>query len=149
NGAVPGAASDADLKAAVSATCAACIFDDASGSSWAPLPETSAGGALQPVTVNIGGCYATMTGNNACGKAVQNQLDCGFEACADCADDAAMAACFKAADAGACSAEAAAINTNCGGLDPTVLTNADNACQPAAATYLFEGPIRVACIAKP
>lgn len=150
NAKVPTAATDADLKGVVSPACAQCIFSDAGVAGWAPLPETNAGGgAMQPVTVNLGGCYASMTGSTACGKALQNHLDCGFTACADCADDAAFAACLKAADGNACSAEAAAITSSCGAIDKTVLTNADNACQPAGATYLFEGPIRVACILKP
>src|SRR5262249_19069772 len=60
---VPTATSDDDLKKAVSAGCAKCIFTDAeSGAPWGPLPEAQTGSGAQAVTINQGGCYQLVTG---------------------------------------------------------------------------------------
>jgi hypothetical protein len=92
-----------------------------------------------------------MTGDAACGKAIQNLLDCEFTACDGCpaGDQTAFSNCIKKSDTGACKGEVTTLQTVCGAVDMTVLVAAQNACEPTAAKYLFEGPVRIQCIQKP
>ncbi len=146
--AVANAKSDDDLKKAVSAACAACIFTDANKPPWGPLPEVSTSSGPQAATVNLGGCYQIVTNNKACGKAIQNHLDCQFQACDGCpsGDQTAFDNCIKKADTGACKTTVANEQTACGGIDQNLLQSGDNNCVPSGGKFLFEGPIRVQCI---
>jgi hypothetical protein len=149
--AVANAKSDDDLKKVISAACATCVFTDANKTGWGALPEVSTSSGPQAATVNLGGCYQIVTGNKACGQAVQNHLDCQFQACDGCpsGDQTAFDNCIKKADTGACKTEVKNEQTACGSLDPNLLTAGDDNCVPSGGKYLFEGPIRVQCITGP
>jgi hypothetical protein len=130
----PGA-TNAQLEAFVlgrSQACHDCVFTDASAPTWGPIPMS--GGKL--VTVNIGGCFALVSGVVPCGKAIQNEFDCEFVACADCASSPAFQVCQKVAQQGACKPFVTAIQSACVGVPTTV----DDAC----GTYLDS--IRVQCV---
>jgi hypothetical protein len=148
NSAVTNASSDDDLKRVVSSKCAACVFTDANGSTWGPLPEMDTGSGAQAVTIDVGGCYEVVTGSRACGKAVQNRVDCRFSACAGCADDATYSDCIANVDMAACKDEYATVSSTCGAVDPSVLTKADAECG-AGMGYDFDGAVRVMCITGP
>jgi hypothetical protein len=122
---------EAHIKTA-NATCHACIFTDASKPTWGPIPTS--GGKL--VTINIGACFALVSGKEACGKAIQNEFDCEFVACGDCADDTAFSNCRKKAQTGACKPFIQAIQTGCNGVPATV----DDACGS------FFDSVRIQCV---
>ncbi len=148
NSAVTTAASDADLKKVISSTCAACVFTDANASTWGPMPELDTASGPQAVTIDVGGCYELVTGSKACGKTVQNRLDCRFSACSACTDNATYADCLTTVDMAACKAEYANVTSSCGAVDPTVLTKADAECGTGMG-YDFDGAVRVMCITGP
>ena len=56
------------IKKSTPTTCGACVVTDASAATWGPLPTSN--GDL--VTINIGSCFALVSGKEACGKAIQN-----------------------------------------------------------------------------
>lgn len=62
--------------------CAACIFAP-DGDTWAPIVMLDNGEHIE----NIGGCFAAVSGNVACGKAYQAAIGCATQACASCTDD--------------------------------------------------------------
>jgi hypothetical protein len=130
----PGA-TNAQLEAFVlsrSQACHDCVFTDASAPSWGPIPMS--GGKL--VTLNIGGCFALVSGVVPCGKALQNEFDCEFVACADCASSLEFQACQKVAQQGVCKPFVTAIQSACVGVPATV----DDSC----GTYVDS--IRVQCV---
>jgi hypothetical protein len=151
-GAVASAKSDDDLKAILTGgatgTCAKCVFTDANKPGWGPLPEVSTSSGPQAATVNLGGCYELVTMNKACGKSIQNLLDCEFQACNGCpsGDQTAFSNCIKKADSTACKSSVTALQTNCKAVDMNLFQNAQDNCEPSTAKYLFEGPVRVQCI---
>jgi hypothetical protein len=122
---------EAHIKTA-SQACHDCIFTDASKPTWGPIPTS--GGKL--VTINIGACFALASGNNNCGQAIQNEFDCEFVACADCADDTSFQACQKKAQTGACKPYVQAIQSGCQGVPTTV----DDVCGTFIET------IRIQCV---
>jgi hypothetical protein len=134
-----GAAEYTQLKGAVaSTTCRACIFGP-DGATWPPIVENSSG---QPVVVNVGGCIAIASGNEACGKAYQNWYDCRFEACVGCEDDdVSFQKCLAAASKSACKKAFDAVTSVCTG--PTI-ADAETACQ--SDKLIFEGAVRAQCI---
>ena len=146
--AISTAKNDDELKAMISASCAACIFTDANKTGWGPLPETNTSSGNQAITVNVGGCYQLVTGSKDCGKSYQNLIDCGFTACDGCpsGDQTAFSNCLKKADTGACKDAVKAYQTACGAVDMNTYTNAQNNCEPSSSKYLFEGPINVQCV---
>ncbi len=154
----PGACTQADLDALVAfvstdtsgdtskwktsitdAECKACVFA-VDGATWAPLIENAKG---QLAMLNVGGCFAIHSGNDACGKAYQNWFDCGFEACGECAgdDSAALNKCRQNANKTACKTAFEDVATVCG--DDEVV-DAETACD--GVKYVFEGPIKAQCI---
>jgi hypothetical protein len=115
-----------------SAGCHDCMFTDASKPTWGPIPTS--GGKL--VTINIGACFALVSGKEECGKAIQNEFDCEFVACAECADDTAFQSCQKKAQTGACKPFVQAIQSGCAGVPPTV----DDVCGS------FIDSVRIQCV---
>jgi hypothetical protein len=131
----------ADLKKTVTnAGCASCMFGKESDAKWRPLVENASG---QLTVLNVGGCIAIASNNDACGKAYQNWRDCGYAACDDCpqGDQNALSACVKLANKGVCKGELDAIISTC---TEQGVTDAETACD--STTYVFEGPIRGQCI---
>jgi hypothetical protein len=130
-----------DWKASVAnAACASCIFGKEADVMWRPMLEDAAGALLG---LNVGGCIAIASGNQACGKSYQNWFDCRFEACTDCAagDTAALQKCLTAASKGACKNAFDAVGTICG---DTAIGDAETAC--SGDKFVFEGPIKAQCI---
>lgn len=122
---------EAEIKK-TSATCHSCIFTDANNPTWGPIPTS--GGKL--VTINIGACFALVSGKEACGKAIQNEFDCEFVACGQCADDTAFSNCRKKAQTGACKPFIQAIQSGCNGVPATV----DDVCGS------FFDSVRIQCV---
>jgi hypothetical protein len=89
--------------------CHDCVFGDADGKTWPPAPVR----AGKVVTFNVGACYAIVTGNDGCGKAVQNAWDCEFQACALCLAPTELTACRSRARLGVCLAFEQKSNTDC------------------------------------
>jgi len=138
--------SSKDLAAAKASipnvTCRDCISAKESAT-WAPLVESATGG---PTFVNVGGCIAIATDNDACGMAYQRWSDCRVEACDDCpaGDGFSLRRCLgEASQKGvACETALAALLTQCG--SDRILANAEAAC--ASTQFAFEGPIRAQCV---
>lgn len=97
------------------ATCHSCVFTDANNPTWGPIPTSN--GKL--ATINIGACFA-LVGNEACGKAIQNEFDCEFVACAACADSNSFKACRPKAQKGACKPFVQETQKACQGTPPTI-----------------------------
>jgi|GEM_PF-3021572 len=91
-------------------TCHECIFAPESGVTWPPVPMKDG----KVYTLNIGACYALVSGSDACGKAVQSSFECEFVACADCTSETELDACRKKARTGACASAATATQSACG-----------------------------------
>ncbi len=91
--------------------CHDCVFGDADGKTWPPAPVR----AGKVVTFNVGACYALVTGNVACGKAVQNAWDCEFQACALCLAPTELDGCRSRARQGVCLTYESKSNTDCPG----------------------------------
>jgi hypothetical protein len=89
--------------------CHDCVFGDADGKTWPPAPVR----AGKVVTFNVGACYAIVTGNDGCGKAVQNAWDCEFQACALCLAPTELAGCRSRARMGVCVTYEHLSNTAC------------------------------------
>ena len=89
--------------------CHDCVFGDADGKTWPPAPVR----AGKVVTFDVGACYALVTGNNACGKAVQNAWDCEFQACALCLAPTELDGCRSRARLGVCLTYEQKSNTDC------------------------------------
>jgi hypothetical protein len=125
---------DWKTKSGITPTCAACVFGP-DGDTWHPLVEDSSG---QLAELNVGGCIAIASGDDACGKAYQAFFDCRLEACSQC-DDSGFANCnpYK----GACKAANDAVLSVCGA---DKVAAAEDAC--TGDKYVFEGPIRFQCI---
>lgn len=119
----------------LSQTCHDCVFTDGNAATWGPVPMSA--GSI--VTMNIGACFALVSGNAACGKAIQNAFDCELVACADCTTDSALTTCRTQSRSGACAPYVSAIQTSCAGLSSTI----DNVCGS-----LFDS-IRAQCVATP
>lgn len=98
--------------------CHDCIFADADGKTWPPAPVR----AGKVVTFDVGACYAIVTGNEACGKAVQNAWDCEFQACALCLSASELDGCRSRARLSTCLAYEQKSHTDCPG------TSADGVC---------------------
>ena len=113
--------------------CHDCVFGDADGVTWPPAPVR----AGKVVTFNVGACYAILTGNDGCGKAVQNAWDCEFQACALCLAPSELDACRSRARMGTCLSYAQKTNSDCPG--PSV----DGVCGSP-----FDS-IRVQCVTTP
>ena len=117
------AATNAQFEAYVTSLgqgCHDCVFTNDAATTWGPAPMSA--GNL--VTLNIGACFALVANNVPCGKAIQNEFDCEFVACADCATDAAFQTCRKQAQSGACKTYVTALGTACAGVPASV----DNVC---------------------
>ena len=98
--------------------CHDCVFGDADGKTWPPAPVR----AGKVVTFDVGACYAIVTGNVGCGKAVQNAWDCEFQACALCLSASELDGCRSRARLGTCLAYEQKSHTDCPG------TSADGVC---------------------
>lgn len=96
--------------------CHECIFAPADGATWSPIPVSSG----KVVTLNIGACYAIVSGKDDCGKAVQNAFDCEFEACAACTSDGELESCRVKSRSGACKAYSENTRLACAGVPTTV-----------------------------
>ncbi|MBX3189777.1 MAG: hypothetical protein KF819_22320 [Labilithrix sp.] len=114
--------------------CHDCVFSPAEGATWPPIPVS--GGKV--VTLNIGACYALVSGKDDCGKAVQNTFDCEFEACAECTSTGELESCRAKSRSGACKAFAENVRLACAGVPPTV----DDACGS-----VFDS-VRVQCVSS-
>lgn len=91
--------------------CAECVFADADLATWPPAPVKSG----KVVTFNIGACYAVVTGLQQCGRAVQNEWDCEFEACVECTSATELATCRAKARTGTCKTYQEKSVTECAG----------------------------------
>ena len=122
-------------------TCQGCIFGLQASATWAPLLTTD---GVQVSELDVGGCIAIFTGNDACGRAYQAWFDCGYAACSDCpaGDQQALSACLPKVNTAACKNALGNVTTTCGA---TAVTNAETACR--TGTYVFEGPIKAQCVA--
>jgi hypothetical protein len=116
-----------------SQVCHDCVFTDANATTWGPIP--TAGGNL--VTINIGSCFALLSGKEAAGKSIQNLFDCELVACADCATQAEYDACSKKADQGACKAILTQAQKDFGGVPDTIFDQCGS----------FMDSVRVQCVA--
>lgn len=93
------------------ATCHGCIFGDAKGTTWPPVPLEN----NKVLTFNVGACYALVTGLQACGQAVQNEWDCEFEACAQCSGQDELQTCRAKARTTTCKSFQLDSHTRCAG----------------------------------
>lgn len=120
-------------------TCRDCIFGK-DGSTWPPLVESSSGDLA---ILNVGGCVGIASGNESCGKAYQNWVDCRFKACAGCGskDVTGVQRCLSAASTGACKPAFDSVGSICG---EKVIADAEAACK--GDQFVFEGPIKAQCI---
>lgn len=84
------------------AECAACIFGAADADEWAPIVFTADGEHIE----NTGGCFAVVSGNDACGKAYQAISQCFKQACERCYEDERDACGLGARDEGGVCEEA-------------------------------------------
>lgn len=91
--------------------CHDCMFGDADGKTWPPAPVR----AGKVVTFDVGACYAIVTGNEACGKAVQNAWDCEFQACALCLSASELDGCRSRARMSVCLTYQQKSHTDCPG----------------------------------
>lgn len=123
-------------------TCRACIFGPQSAATWAPLVEDA---TAQLSVLNVGGCIAIATNNNACGRAYQNWFDCRFAACAGCpsGNNTAFQQCLTDASKGACANAVTAVDTAC---TAAAVQTAETACQPPGTKFVFEGPAKAQCV---
>ncbi|MBX3186049.1 MAG: hypothetical protein KF819_03500 [Labilithrix sp.] len=154
----PGACTDKDLAAFVkfvdsadnndykqwkgsvqNTRCRDCIFGK-DGQTWSPMVENAQGDLA---VLNVGGCVAIATGNEACGKAYQNWVDCRISACSTCpgGEPRAVQSCLSKANDGACKAAFTEVGTVCG---EDKVADAEKACK--GSKYIFEGPIKAQCI---
>lgn len=101
------------------ATCHDCIFGNADDTTWPPAPVKDG----KVVTFNVGACYAIVTGDQNCGRAIQNAWDCGFDACLLCSSPSALTECRTKARTGACLTYEDKVKTACGAT-----TTADEVC---------------------
>ncbi len=127
-------------KPLLGAPCAACVYTDATNATWGPIVLLSPDTILK---VNVGGCYALVTGSAACGKALQLSRDCSLAECVDCIDNASYTHCATIA----CGEETTAYGTECAAVDPAMFAAAQAACEPSDEVYDFDGPVRVMCMA--
>jgi len=153
---IPGACADDDLAfffARVGATarlpeiekqmklrnaeCAACIFGAADDDTWAPIIATADGEYME----NVGGCFAVVSGNDACGKAYQATNRCVRTTCAACSESEAGGCSEEVRDeGGACAEPFTEFLVECG-PDPSAITRT---CV-LERTYLVEGSIVRQC----
>lgn len=125
-----------DFKAFVQnrdTVCHDCMFGESSGATWPPFPVKD----LKVSTFNIGACYALVSGKEGCGKAVQNEFDCEFVACAACTSQGDLDECRKKARTGVCAPINGQTRTECAGIAVRV----DDLCGS-----VFDS-VRVQCIA--
>jgi hypothetical protein len=92
-----------------SAACAECIVGE-DGDTWAPLVAANDG----TFTENVGGCLEVLSGEVACGKAIQQFTACLATACSTCTDDADRQYCVNSAQASACKDAQKALIMGCG-----------------------------------
>lgn len=105
----------ADLEAALSGNCGACVFTPSSAATWGMLVKFPDG-----VYQNYAACYATAT-NETCGKNLAYFDICLNAVCdeADCGSTQATQACTRKAAQGGCKTFTAGVQQGCGdtGLD--------------------------------
>ncbi len=58
-------------------SCADCVFTRSQADTWGPIVYVDGGEAF----VNYGACHALVSGSEACGRAVQEQIACVDEVC--------------------------------------------------------------------
>lgn len=112
--------------------CHDCMFAESSGATWPPFPMKD----NKVVTFNIGSCYALVSGRESCGKAIQNEFDCEFVACAACTTQSDLDTCRKKARTSVCASINAETSKECAGLPVRV----DDVCGS-----IFDS-VRVQCI---
>jgi hypothetical protein len=100
----------ADVKAALSANCASCVFTPNTAATWGMLVEFSDG-----VYQNYAACYGAVTNDN-CGKGLAYLDICTNALCdeADCGSAQAVTACSRKAVSGGCKSFATSVTTACG-----------------------------------
>lgn len=110
-----------DMKAALSANCASCVFTPNSAATWGMLVEFTDG-----VYQNYAACYAVAT-NDGCGKNLAYFDICLNAVCdeADCGSTQAVSACQKKAAAAGCKTFTQGVQTSCG---DNGLTTIDEKC---------------------
>ncbi len=92
--------------------CHDCMFGDSNAATWPAFPVKD----NKVLTYNIGACYALVSGKESCGKAIQNEFDCEFVACADCTSQGDLDACRKKARTTVCATTDNATRTECAGI---------------------------------
>ncbi len=99
-----------DIKAAVTATCGACVFTSEASATWGPLVEFQDG-----TYQNYAACYATVS-NNTCGQNLAYSDICFEAVCDDAACGSAQAkqTCIRQAVSNQCSTFTTGIQQSCG-----------------------------------
>jgi hypothetical protein len=115
--------------------CTACIWA-ADGDEWAPMVTS----ATRVDWLNVGGCVAIVSEDEACGKAYQQYFYCTIAACLDCEDGEFQECRGAAAQGEACDPARQALISACGQSIGDYL----NACQ--GDKYVFEESIRKQCV---
>jgi hypothetical protein len=97
-------------KTTTSATCHACMFAEASNTTWAPVLLENG----RPASLNASGCVELTTGRGVeCGRAHRVWSQCLIEACAKCPEEEG-ASCGVSAQTTACQAQTSALASACG-----------------------------------
>ena len=130
----------AEWKAAVSDTCAKCVFSEATGAEWSPILVK--GDKLD--NVNRGGCIEIASGKRSCGQAYQRVAECRLAACVDtCKSAEGFTECLGDVEGiftGPCKGAYESLQKECG----NDLEKYEAACR--GVNYTFEGPVRVQCV---
>jgi hypothetical protein len=106
----------AKIRAALGATCSACVFtpaivDGGPPTAWSVFVESDAGAPLNNISPS---CFARLAGND-CGKVRYDWVVCLRSVCKpeDCGDDEDIKACQQQAMGAACSAFSAPYEAGC------------------------------------
>lgn len=117
--------------------CAACIFGAADADTWAPIVMTGDDEHIE----NVGGCFAVVSKNDACGKAFQETTRCLETACGSCYEEELEACSSGVRDEGGVCAESFTDYLIECGPDPDAIMRA---CV-TGRTYMVEGSIARQC----
>jgi hypothetical protein len=131
-----------DWAKTVGDSCAKCVFSEKTASEWGPVLVKD----NKLDNVNRGGCIEIASGKEACGKAYQRVAECRLEACSQsCTTADEFTSCLSDIEkifVGPCKGAYDTLEKECG---TDGLAKYETACR--GASFTFEGPVRVQCIA--
>ena len=123
-------------------SCSKCVFSATTATEWGPVLVKDD----KLDNINRGGCIEIASGKEACGRAYQRVAECRLEACSKTCDKAEeFTSCLSDIEKiflGPCKAAYDTLEKDCGTDN---LAKYETACR--GASFTFEGPVRVQCIA--